>query len=127
MTGAIESSTSVSQSGPLNGMRVGYDWRVNRYLGFGVGGGAVLTLLPSDLAARSLYDLADVVASIRPHERPDSFDSTCRLSPVKKARMPAIHFLRTISASSARPTRPNLSSYSMRCVTSVPPASETNV
>jgi hypothetical protein len=47
MTGAIESSTSVSQSGPLMGLRVGYDWRVNRYLGFGVGGGAVLTLLPA--------------------------------------------------------------------------------
>lgn len=47
MTGGIESSTSVSQSGPLMGMRVGYDWRVNEYLGFGVGGGAVLTLLPA--------------------------------------------------------------------------------
>lgn len=47
MTGAIESFTSVSQSGPLVGVRVGYDWQVSRYLGFGLGGGAVLTLMPA--------------------------------------------------------------------------------
>jgi hypothetical protein len=46
-TGATESSTSVSQSGPLTGVRAGYDWRVSRYLGFGMGGGAVLTFLPA--------------------------------------------------------------------------------
>lgn len=57
----------------------------------------------------------------------ESCDSTWRLSPAKKPRMPAPHFFRTISASRARPTRPNLRSYSMRCVTSVPPASEINV